>query len=100
MIEPSLPPLVVLYTLYARACDPVVGFLWESEPYPDEEIIELVRTCFDGLNARKTPASAGVFTGTRTACSQAGGSKTRFTTWITLLLVNTSVATMLVARCF
>ena len=52
-IDPSLPPLVVLYTLYARACDPVVGFLKESELYPDEEIIELVlRTCFDGLNAR------------------------------------------------
>ena len=52
-IDPSLPPLVVLYTLYARACDPVVGFLKDSGQYPDEEIVELVvRTCFDGLNAR------------------------------------------------
>ncbi|OZA57424.1 MAG: TetR family transcriptional regulator [Acidovorax sp. 17-64-282] len=25
-INPALPPLVVLYTLFARACDPVVGF--------------------------------------------------------------------------
>ena len=53
VIDADLPPIVVLYTLYARACDPVVGFLKESELYPDEEIIELVlRTCFDGLNAR------------------------------------------------
>lgn len=52
-IDPTLPPLVVLYTLYARACDPVVGFLKDSGQYPDEEIVELVvRTCFDGLNAR------------------------------------------------
>jgi hypothetical protein len=30
-----------------------VGFLKESELYPDDEIIELVlRTCFDGLSAR------------------------------------------------
>lgn len=52
-IEPSLPPLVVLYTLYARACDPVVGFLKESGQYNDEEIVALVlRTCFQGLAAR------------------------------------------------
>ncbi|MGP1628700.1 MAG: TetR/AcrR family transcriptional regulator [Giesbergeria sp.] len=53
VIDPGLPPLVVLYTLYARACDPVVGFLQESGLYQNEEIIELVlRTCFDGLRAR------------------------------------------------
>ncbi len=53
VIEPTLPPLVVLYTLYARACDPVVGFLKESGLYQDAEIIDLVlRTCFDGLSAR------------------------------------------------
>ena len=52
-IDPALPPLVVLYTLYARACDPVVGFLRESGQYSDAEIVELVlRTCFDGLRAR------------------------------------------------
>lgn len=52
-IDPTLPPLVVLYTLYARACDPVVGFLKDSGQYQNEEIVELVvRTCFDGLNAR------------------------------------------------
>lgn len=53
VVDPGLPPLVVLYTLYARACDPVVGFLQESGLYQNEEIIELVlRTCFDGLRAR------------------------------------------------
>ena len=53
VIEPSLPPLVVLYTLYARACDPVVGFLRESGQYSEQEIVALVlRTCFQGLAAR------------------------------------------------
>lgn len=53
VIEPGLPPLVVLYTLYARACDPVVGFLKESGQYSDEDIVALVlRTCFQGLAAR------------------------------------------------
>ncbi len=52
-IDASLPPLVVLYTLYARACDPVVGFLKEGGQYSDAEIVDLVlRTCFDGLAAR------------------------------------------------
>ena len=53
VISPSLPPIVVLYTLYARACDPVVSFLKESGQYSDAEIVDLVvRTCFDGLAAR------------------------------------------------
>ena len=53
VISPSLPPIVVLYTLYARACDPVVSFLKESGQYLDAEIVDLVvRTCFDGLAAR------------------------------------------------
>ena len=52
-IDATLAPLVVLYTLYARACDPVVGFLKDSGQYQDDEIVDLVlRTCFDGLRAR------------------------------------------------
>ncbi len=52
-LDAELPPLVVLYTLYARACDPVVGFLQESGLYQNEEIVDLVlRTCFDGLRSR------------------------------------------------
>ena len=53
VINPTLPPLVVLYTLYARACDPVVSFLKEGGQYSDEQIVDLVlRTCFEGLAAR------------------------------------------------
>jgi len=52
-LDAALPPLVVLYTLYARACDPLVGFLQSCGQYGDAEIVELVlRTCFDGLVAR------------------------------------------------
>ena len=51
--QPTLPPLVVLATLYARACESVVTFLQDGGQYSDAEIVELVvRTCFDGLSAR------------------------------------------------
>lgn len=49
-LSPKVPALVVLYTLYARACDPVPGFLKAGGQHSDEVIIELVlATCFDGL---------------------------------------------------
>ena len=52
-LNPKLPPIAVLYTLYARACDPVVEFLKMGGQHSDAEIIELVlSTCFDGLGAR------------------------------------------------
>ena len=52
-LNPHLPPISVLYTLYARACDPVLEFLKGSGQYSDPQIVELVlSTCFDGLNAR------------------------------------------------
>ena len=52
-LNAKLPPLVVLYTLYARACDPVPGFLKAGGQHTDEEIVELVlNTCFDGLKMR------------------------------------------------
>ncbi len=52
-LDAELPPIAVLYTLYARACDPVLGFLKGSEQYSDDEIIEMVlRTCFSGLCSR------------------------------------------------
>lgn len=48
-----LPAIVVLYTLYARACDPVLEFLKAGGQHSDEEIIELVLcSCFDGLKTR------------------------------------------------
>jgi AcrR family transcriptional regulator len=46
----QLPPEVALYTLFARACDPVLGLLKASGQHSDETIIEmLLSTCFDGL---------------------------------------------------
>lgn len=60
-ISDRLPAIAVLYTLYARACDPVLEFLKMGDQYPDEEIIELVMsTCFDGLNARSQTGSGAV----------------------------------------
>ena len=53
-LSAKVPPLVVLYTLYARACDPVPGFLKAGGQHTDEEIVELVlSSCFDGLRARQ-----------------------------------------------
>ena len=52
-LNPELPPEVILYTLFARACDPVLGLLKLTGQYNDEQIIELlVSTCFDGLSRR------------------------------------------------
>lgn len=52
-INPALPPIAVLYTLYARACDPVLEFLKMGGLYTNEEVIALVTsTCFDGLSTR------------------------------------------------
>lgn len=52
-IDPALPPEVVLYTLFARACDPLPGFLKAAGQLDDERIVELVLgTCFNGLQAR------------------------------------------------
>nr|WP_295076932.1 TetR/AcrR family transcriptional regulator [uncultured Roseateles sp.] len=57
-LNPKLPPIAVLYTLFARACDPVLEFLKMGGQYSDEEIIELVlSTCFDGLSARAEMAA-------------------------------------------
>ncbi len=50
LIQPALPPEVVLYTLFARACDPVLSLLKAGGQYSDERIIELLlSTCFGGL---------------------------------------------------
>ena len=52
-LNPALPPVAVLYTLYARACDPVLGFLKSTGLYSTEQIIDMVlSTCFDGLRQR------------------------------------------------
>jgi len=52
-IDAGMPPELVLYTLYARACDPVLSVLKAGGSYDDERIAELVlKTCFDGLRSR------------------------------------------------
>jgi TetR/AcrR family transcriptional regulator of autoinduction and epiphytic fitness len=52
-VSPALPPIAVLYTLYARACDPVLGFLKGAGLYSSDQIIDMVlSTCFDGLKSR------------------------------------------------
>lgn len=52
-LNDALPAEAVLYTLYARTCDPVLEFLQASGQYGEAEVIDLVlATCFDGLRAR------------------------------------------------
>ena len=52
-LNAGLPVPAVLYTLYARACDPVGDFLQLAGEQRDEDIVALVvSTCFDGLSAR------------------------------------------------
>lgn len=54
-IDPALPPELVLYTVYARACDPVPAFLKASGRYSDEQIVEWVLgTCMNGLRGRSS----------------------------------------------
>ncbi len=49
----KLPAVVVLYTLFARACDPVVEFLKAGGLYSDAQIVDFVLiSCFEGLAAR------------------------------------------------
>lgn len=60
-IDPTLPPEVVLYTIYARACDPVPGVLKAGGRYDDTQIVEWVlATCFNGLSARGAEPPTGV----------------------------------------
>ena len=49
-LNAALPPELVLYTLFARACDPVLSLLKVSGNLSDDQIAEaLISTCFDGL---------------------------------------------------
>jgi len=52
-IDPALPGEVVLYTIFARACDPVPGFLKAGDKFSDAQIVEFVlATCMNGLRGR------------------------------------------------
>lgn len=49
-LDAALSPEVGLYTLFARAYDPVLGFLKAGGQYSEEQIVEWVlATCFNGL---------------------------------------------------
>lgn len=53
LINRSLPAIAVLYTLYARACDPVLEFLRMGGQHDDAQIIDMVMSsCFEGLAVR------------------------------------------------
>ncbi len=57
-LNAALPSEVILYTLFARACDPVLGLLKAGGSYSDEQIIEiLLSSCFDGLSYRRAGAA-------------------------------------------
>ncbi len=52
-LNPVLPAELLLYTLFARACDPVVGMLKSSGQYTHEQILDWVGSAtFDGLVVR------------------------------------------------
>ena len=59
-IDPQLPVELVLFTLFARACDPVLGVMRATGRYADAVLVEwLLRTCFNGLAATAAePSSA------------------------------------------
>ena len=49
-LNPKLPPELVLLTMFARACGPVLGLLLASGEYGDEQLVELLlTTTFRGL---------------------------------------------------
>jgi TetR/AcrR family transcriptional regulator of autoinduction and epiphytic fitness len=62
-ITRDLPAEVVLYTLYARTCDPVADVLKGSGNYSDPQIIEFMHAAaFGGLAARVAPDSKATTT--------------------------------------
>ncbi|MBK1612681.1 TetR family transcriptional regulator [Rubrivivax gelatinosus] len=57
-IDPALPPEAALYTIFARACDPVPAYLKAGGRYSDEQIVGWVlATCMNGLRPRRAPAA-------------------------------------------
>jgi AcrR family transcriptional regulator len=52
-LSPSLPGEVILYTIFARSCDPVADFLKMGGAFTDEDIVELlIHTTFEGMLGR------------------------------------------------
>jgi len=49
-IRKDLPTEVVLFTIYARSCDPTLDYLRMGDQYTEDQVIEfLMATCFNGL---------------------------------------------------
>lgn len=49
-LSAALPGEVILYTIYARSCDPVADFLKTGGAFSDADIVDLlVHTCFEGM---------------------------------------------------
>lgn len=72
-LERKLPPELILYTLFARACDPVLGVLKAADQYSDEQIVEwLVATTFNGLAASAQGRAATAAAPTHKRSSRAG----------------------------
>jgi len=60
-LRADLPPEVLLYTLFARACDPVLAVLKAGGQYSDAQIIDfLLLSCFGGLAAGQDAAAVAV----------------------------------------
>lgn len=52
-LSPSLPGEVILYTIFARTCDPVADFLKMGGAFSDEDIVDLlIHTTFEGMTGR------------------------------------------------
>jgi AcrR family transcriptional regulator len=52
-LDAAMPAEMVLYSLFARACDPVVGMLQSSGQYTDDQIVDWVTgALFGGLGQR------------------------------------------------
>lgn len=56
----DLPVPVLLFTIYARSCDPSFDFLRASGEWSDDQVIDfMVATCFDGLATRPPARGPG-----------------------------------------
>lgn len=54
VIEPDLPPDVVVFALYARTCDPAVEYLQMTGRYTNRQVADyLVRVAFGGLRGER-----------------------------------------------
>lgn len=56
-INRSVPDDVIVYTLYARSCDPTVEYLRRDGKLSDDQIVEtMVEATFHGLAGRESPS--------------------------------------------